>query len=57
MSVLLQVSDPHFGTERPAVVEALVALMSDAAFYANEIPPGAQVRLSWDEGRLHRLQA
>lgn len=24
MSVLLQVSDPHFGTERPAVVEALV---------------------------------
>ena len=26
MSVLLQVSDPHFGTERPAVVEALVAL-------------------------------
>lgn len=26
MSVLLQVSDPHFGTERPRVVEALVAL-------------------------------
>lgn len=26
MSVLLQVSDPHFGTEQPAVVEALVAL-------------------------------
>lgn len=26
MSRLLQVSDPHFGTERPAVVEALVAL-------------------------------
>jgi len=26
MSVLLQVSDPHFGTERPEVVEALVAL-------------------------------
>ena len=26
MSVLLQVSDPHFGTERAAVVEALVAL-------------------------------
>ncbi len=25
MSVLLQVSDPHFGTERPEVVEALVA--------------------------------
>ena len=26
MSVLLQISDPHFGTEQPAVVEALVAL-------------------------------
>ena len=25
MSVLLQISDPHFGTERPRVVEALVA--------------------------------
>jgi 3',5'-cyclic AMP phosphodiesterase CpdA len=26
MSVLLQISDPHFGTERPRVVEALLAL-------------------------------
>ncbi|HKY90756.1 MAG TPA: metallophosphoesterase [Nevskiaceae bacterium] len=26
MSVLLQISDPHFGTERPPVVEALVQL-------------------------------
>jgi 3',5'-cyclic AMP phosphodiesterase CpdA len=26
MSVLLQISDPHFGTEKPAIVEALVAL-------------------------------
>ncbi|MES3014831.1 MAG: metallophosphoesterase [Pseudomonadota bacterium] len=26
MSALLQISDPHFGTERPQVVEALVAL-------------------------------
>ena len=26
MSVLLQISDPHFGTEQPLVVEALVAL-------------------------------
>ena len=26
MSVVLQISDPHFGTERAAVVEALVAL-------------------------------
>jgi 3',5'-cyclic AMP phosphodiesterase CpdA len=29
MSLLLQVSDPHFGTERPEVVEALVALARD----------------------------
>ena len=26
MSVLLQISDTHFGTEQPQVVEALVAL-------------------------------
>src|ERR1035437_3656295 len=26
MSVLLQISDPHFGTEQPPVVEALAAL-------------------------------
>lgn len=26
MSVLLQISDTHFGTEQPPVVEALVAL-------------------------------
>jgi 3',5'-cyclic AMP phosphodiesterase CpdA len=31
MSVLLQVSDAHFGTEKPAVVEALVALASGLA--------------------------
>ncbi len=29
MTLLLQVSDPHFGTERPAVVEALVRLALD----------------------------
>ncbi len=29
MSVLLQISDTHFGTERPQVVEALVALAAD----------------------------
>jgi 3',5'-cyclic AMP phosphodiesterase CpdA len=29
MSVLLQLSDPHFGTERPPVVEALRALCRD----------------------------
>lgn len=27
MTVLLQISDPHFGTERPAVVEALLQLV------------------------------
>lgn len=32
MTVLLQISDPHFGTEQPAVVKALVAL-------AHEIRP------------------
>ncbi len=29
MTLLLQVSDPHFGTERPAAVEALVQLAHD----------------------------
>ena len=29
MSVLVQVSDPHFGTERPDVVDALVAFVAD----------------------------
>jgi 3',5'-cyclic AMP phosphodiesterase CpdA len=29
MTVVLQVSDPHFGTERPPVVEALLALARD----------------------------
>ena len=29
MTVLLQVSDPHFGTERPAVVEGLVRLAQE----------------------------
>ena len=31
MTVLLQVSDPHFGTERPMVVDALVRLVADEA--------------------------
>jgi 3',5'-cyclic AMP phosphodiesterase CpdA len=31
MTVLLQLSDPHFGTERPAVVEALVQLTHELA--------------------------
>ena len=31
MSVVLQISDPHFGTEQPPVVEALVRLVCDQA--------------------------
>ncbi|MCY0853990.1 metallophosphoesterase family protein [Cupriavidus sp. D39] len=31
MTLLLQISDPHFGTELPDVVEALVRLVHDAA--------------------------
>jgi 3',5'-cyclic AMP phosphodiesterase CpdA len=31
MSVLLQVSDPHFGTEQPAVVEALLSMVRTQA--------------------------
>ena len=37
--------------------EALIALMPEATFFSNEISPGAQVRLTWEEGRLHRLHA
>lgn len=36
MTVLLQISDPHFGTERPAVVEALLHL-------AHEVRPAIAV--------------
>jgi 3',5'-cyclic AMP phosphodiesterase CpdA len=31
MTAILQISDPHFGTEQPAVVEALVAFAHDLA--------------------------
>jgi len=31
MTLLMQISDPHFGTERPAVVEALVRLVHEQA--------------------------
>jgi len=31
MSLVLQISDPHFGTEQPPVVEALVRLVRDQA--------------------------
>ena len=36
MSVLLQISDPHFGTEQPSVVDALLRL-------AHELAPGVVV--------------
>jgi 3',5'-cyclic AMP phosphodiesterase CpdA len=36
MSLLMQISDPHFGTEQPAVVEALVVLVKS-------VQPGALV--------------
>jgi len=31
MSLVLQISDPHFGTEQPPVVEALVRFVRDQA--------------------------
>ncbi|PTV94488.1 putative spermidine/putrescine transport system ATP-binding protein [Rhodobacter aestuarii] len=37
--------------------EPIIALMSDEAFYSNDITPGQPVHLAWDAGRLHRLQA
>jgi len=46
MSVLLQISDPHFGTERPQVVEALVALATrerpDAVVLSGDITQRAR---------------
>ena len=57
MSVLLQVSDPHFGTERPAVVEALVrfaaAQRPDAVVLSGDITQRAQA----DEFRAARAFA
>ncbi len=48
MSLLLQVSDPHFGTERPAVVEALVrlahALRPDLLLLSGDITQRATAR-------------
>ncbi len=37
--------------------EAVLALISDQTFFDTPKNPGDAVLLSWDEGRLHRLQA
>ena len=37
--------------------DEITALVPDAAFFAQPINPGEAVRLGWDEGRLHRLEA
>ncbi|HEX5684312.1 MAG TPA: metallophosphoesterase [Ideonella sp.] len=48
MTALLQVSDPHFGTERPAVVEALVCLAQaqkpDVVVLSGDITQRATIR-------------
>jgi 3',5'-cyclic AMP phosphodiesterase CpdA len=49
MTLLLQVSDPHFGTERPAVVEALVRL-------SHEQKPDVLVLSGDITQRAHRSQ-
>ena len=37
--------------------DEVLALVPEAQFFANPKSPGDAVRLRWDEGRLHRLQA
>ena len=37
--------------------EEILALIPEAAFFGSPKSPGDAVRLSWDEGRLHRLTA
>jgi 3',5'-cyclic AMP phosphodiesterase CpdA len=49
MTVLLQISDPHFGTEQPAVVEALLRL-------AREIQPAAVILSGDITQRARRAQ-
>lgn len=62
MSVLLQISDPHFGTERPAVVEALrrfaLALRPDLVVLSGDITQRAR-RRQFDAARafIDSLQA
>jgi len=60
MSVLLQISDPHFGTEQPHVVEALVAMAQsvrpDAVVLSGDITQRAR-RAEFESARrfLDRL--
>ena len=37
--------------------EEMLALLPEAQFFQSPKSPGEAVRLSWDEGRLHRLEA
>ncbi len=37
--------------------QEILALIPEAAFFADPKAPGDAVRLAWDEGRLHRLHA
>lgn len=54
MSVLLQISDPHFGTEQPPVVEALLRLATrvqpDVALFSGDITQRAR-RRQWVAAR------
>ena len=42
---------------RAAGDQDILALIPEAAFFADPKHPGDAVRLAWDEGRLHRLQS
>ncbi|TNC71764.1 ABC transporter ATP-binding protein [Rubellimicrobium roseum] len=44
-------------TARMAGEQEILALIPESAFFADPKNPGDAVRLAWDEGRLHRLQA
>ncbi|WP_374271079.1 ABC transporter ATP-binding protein [Paenirhodobacter enshiensis] len=44
-------------TSRTELGEEVVALVPDAAFFAQPINPGETLGLAWDEGRVHRLEA
>ena len=42
---------------RAADDQDILALIPEAAFFNDPKHPGDAVRLTWDEGRLHRLHA
>ncbi|MFT3688191.1 ABC transporter ATP-binding protein [Paenirhodobacter sp.] len=44
-------------TTRAESGDEIVALVPEAAFFAAPINPGEAVRLGWDQGRMHRLEA